>query len=343
MRWGLQAWNRPDAGYGVEWDRVEAMKSTCMVIRSYHPTTLVDLALALNPDMTFILRWGDDGPIDVAKRLSDAQNLLWHLLHRGKRVIYSLDNEPNHLASPYKEAGPAGYMQDLADLTRAMREAYPMVPLCSPPMGVMQDDTVWAAAIEPVMRAFKVEYRGCHIYWQGTNWCSDDWGRRIAKYDPMWGNVPRIVDEMGDSTEGRNARDKAVATAYVMDYLARRKDVEAACVFIAGGTDMWKGFWLPPGELAGIGGALERLHGGGKVVTVGEGFQKAVPFSGQFTEDEIYHGGEQDKTSLAIAEAGYASWRKATNQTVVVCDDGRILADRGNHGNGDLVQVAGPF
>lgn len=69
------------------------------------------------------------------------------------------------------------------------------------------------------------------------------------------------------------------------------------------------------------------------VPVVGPGFQKMKPYVGEFTEDEIYHGNDgppQTTTSLAIAKSGYANWRKKTNTTVAVGDDGRVFVDKGN-------------
>lgn len=78
--------------------------------------------------------------------------------------------------------------------------------------------------------------------------------------------------------------------------------------------------------------------------TVGPGFQKAVPLIGPFVEDEIYHApGTDHEVSLAIGAKGYATWSKRLNQVIVVCDDGRVFDDRGNAGDGYLIQVAGPF
>jgi hypothetical protein len=75
--------------------------------------------------------------------------------------------------------------------------------------------------------------------------------------------------------------------------------------------------------------------GGGTVPTVGTGFQKCIPFIGAFVENEIYHlQGTPRETSLAVAEHGYATWRKATNQTIAVADDGAVYDDHGNAGDG---------
>ena len=72
--------------------------------------------------------------------------------------------------------------------------------------------------------------------------------------------------------------------------------------------------------------------------TVGEGFRKAAPFIGLFTEDEIYHW---DEVSVALAERGYATWYKQTNATTVFLRDGSVYTDGGNKpiNGGKLVKI----
>ncbi len=89
---------------------------------------------------------------------------------------------------------------------------------------------------------------------------------------------------------------------------------------------------------------IDSTPGGKTMPNVGQGFQKCVPFIGNYIENEIYHAaGTPNETSVALAEHGYATYRKATNQTVATCDDGRVYDDLGNHGDGHMVEIRGPF
>jgi hypothetical protein len=75
---------------------------------------------------------------------------------------------------------------------------------------------------------------------------------------------------------------------------------------------------------------------------VGVGFNKFSNLIGPWTEDEIYHSiGSDQETSLAVGAKGFATWRKKTNQTIAVCDNGEVYSDEGNQGDGSLVKLQG--
>ena len=66
---------------------------------------------------------------------------------------------------------------------------------------------------------------------------------------------------------------------------------------------------------------------------VGHGFAKVEHLVGPWRHNEVWHGvGTDYETSMAIGERGHATWRKATNRTVAVCDNGEVFADDGNQG-----------
>jgi hypothetical protein len=204
-----------------------------------------------------LLRRSADGRIDPAGQVQEIAPLVEAARERGIKAVYILDNEPNLLESDSRKAGIAQYCADLGNLIFAFRQAYRgTVALCSPPMAVMQDDLLWLDGIYNLMRAAEVEYRGAHIYWQGDAWHAPQWGHRLDIYARYMPGQRWIVDELGDATDDRNAADRATTTLYVLDSLAASVAVEAATVFIAGGTDQWRQFWLPPEELARIGQAM---------------------------------------------------------------------------------------
>jgi hypothetical protein len=71
---------------------------------------------------------------------------------------------------------------------------------------------------------------------------------------------------------------------------------------------------------------------------------KCIPIIGTFIENEIYHAaGTTNETSLALAEHGYATYRKDTNETVAHDDNGSIWADGGNHQDGTMREIRPPF
>ena len=81
---------------------------------------------------------------------------------------------------------------------------------------------------------------------------------------------------------------------------------------------------------------------GAMMPNVGTGFQKAVPYIGNFIEDEVYHfpGGDHE-VSLAVAESGYATWNRRTNETIAYVNNGSVYRDWGNWKDGKMVKVSG--
>jgi hypothetical protein len=261
MYFGLEVWNRGDDGKPEERARITALGGGCIKLRAgHHPPSL----LALIPLKLALLRRSADGEIWPAGQVEEIRPLVEGCQARGIKAVYILDNEPSREGSHYRNLGANAIVQYFADLGRlieAMRAAYPGLALCSPPMAVMQDDLIWMDGIESLMRALCVEYRGCHIFWQYGNWCASAWGKRIDTYQAHVQRQKWLVDEVGDATPNRSAAERATTTLYVLDYLARNGAVEAATVFIAGGTAEWAGFWLPEQELGNIGRTLKKLHG----------------------------------------------------------------------------------
>ena len=78
---------------------------------------------------------------------------------------------------------------------------------------------------------------------------------------------------------------------------------------------------------------------------IGEGFIKANGLIGPFLDDEVREAaGTPAEVARVVTAKGWAAWTKATNETVVyVSEPGAIYRDRGNHGNGLLVQIATSF
>lgn len=258
MKWGLELWNRPDGGQADEWERVRALGGGCIKVRTYHPTSLLHEA---RPELV-LLRRESDTRIDIDGQIRDARPWIEACRQQKVRLVYILDNEPNHPQSYYKCLGAESYAAALQELSLCFRFTYPDVAQCAPPLVVNCDDLAWLQAIRRSLNGLKakMEYYGAHSYWQGDNYRSPDWGKRIERYAEILPGVRWIVDEVGDATEGRDIVERATTTLYVLDYLQRRGDVEAACVFIAGGTDDWRQYWLPPAELAHIGQTLTAVQ-----------------------------------------------------------------------------------
>jgi hypothetical protein len=80
----------------------------------------------------------------------------------------------------------------------------------------------------------------------------------------------------------------------------------------------------------------------GQTMNLGAGFKRAVAAGllPGFGEGETWHFfGSEDETSMAVGRDGFATWRKDTNEVVVVRDDGAIFADNGNRGDGQFKRL----
>lgn len=74
------------------------------------------------------------------------------------------------------------------------------------------------------------------------------------------------------------------------------------------------------------------------IANVGAGLRKMSSYLGQPMESEVYHfPGTPMEFSGAVFENGYATWCKATNETVGHRSDGAIFTDKGNRGNGTTI------
>lgn len=197
----------------------------------------------------------------------------------------------------------------------------------------------WDAAV-----AAKVDAFGPQAYWGNSGFTLD----HAVHYRRFWvnGQPPVLILECGrDQVEGGKGgwkKDGVSADYYTKELLAYDAEISkdayvlGATPFSSGPTPDWAAFDMDP--------ISPHLPSGGNVPNVGQGFQKCVPLIGQFIEDEIYHApGTAQETSLAITSAGYAVYRKATNETIAYHQDGRIWADGGNHQDGTMRQVRGPF
>lgn len=184
-----------------------------------------------------------------------------------------------------------------------------------------------------------------HEYSAPAMW--DEAGERCLRYRRVLASLPAdcrkpvYITETGKDwgmvdgvQEGWRARGGTAPSAYAeqLRWNARElaRDGVYATIFQCGSYEDWqkRGF-----DVAGVPEIEDVVMEEVDVPTVGEGFQKVEGLVGPWREDELWHGaGSEHETSLAIGERGYAIWRKRTNRTVAVLDDGRIMADDGNAG-----------
>lgn len=208
--------DRSDAGWPV-------------LIRREYP----NCAIAIRPDSDGAITSHFDA-IDIA-------------FSRGFTTIYWIvDNEPNH--DPSNEAGrPANrnHLEACAVVARRIRSKYASmagitVKTVSPPFAVAQNDEAWNAALIEFMDAY--DYVGCHVYGQG-----DD---SLAHHSLMLASIhgkPIFVDEFGDSSK-RGDEERAAYSAHLLNVMSLYP-VDVALMFILGGTEDWKQFWLSPDAL----------------------------------------------------------------------------------------------
>lgn len=188
------------------------------------------------------------------------------------------------------------------------------------------------------------------------------------RYREYWqtGDPPVVITECGrdwvrdgnpeinDGMVGGAWEDDAVAPEQYVNELTSydaelQKDeyVVGATLFTCGPTGDWDAFGVDDlADRVGLGGTVSSWSRGNTGVptartsTVGEGFRRATDLIGPWREDELYHAaGTEHETSLAIGATGYAVWRRATNETIVVEDEGPIWVDRGNLGQGQLRRI----
>lgn len=333
MRRGLELWNRPDGGTADEWARLAALGADVVKLRGYHGTEVLSRCLTISPQVGYIVRPNADEPIDVVRWMHELEEVLDWLTAWGCWFVVELDSEPNHQDHPNRQGTVAEYAEQLEIWATVLRARWPGVRLSAPALAVMQDDLAWQEALEPLYRRLAIPYRSAHLYWQGDNQASPDWGRRLERLGAISGPARWIVSEVGDASEVAEPHDRARRILDVLRWLQGRGDVEAAVLFIAGSDDpRWARFVLPPAELAFIRGDV--MH------HVGVGFQRAEALIGPWREDEVYHApGTEHETSMAIGDRGYATWRRLTNETVVHVDDGSLYSDHGNQGQGILERV----
>ncbi len=261
MRIGLECWNRPDAGTPEERAKVIALRPSVIKIRGYHPLSIVDWALTVNPDMLFLVRPDVDGA------LVTPEHTLAYIHSRGARCIYIADSEPNHLDSGWRKHGFPAYWLALELAAENALATMPHVSICWPPMAVQQDDLQWLADLAIETALWPKTYQGCHLYWQYSNHLSLAWGRRIGSYAAIAPGRRWIVDELGDSTPNKPASERADAIINVLGYLHSRGDVDVTCLFLAaGGTPEWSRYFLPIEECRRIGNYAASLKGGDVVV-----------------------------------------------------------------------------
>lgn len=190
-----------------------------------------------------------------------------------------------------------------------------------------------------------------------TEWNAFRWRKY---YDPALDrNLPVFVTEFGlgpvrdgdpkvnDGMIGADGWKLAKVTperyaAFLLEYDQQLRPNEHATVFTCGASPDWDRYnadEVVPLILAGM-PAPQETH----VPTIGTGLQKAESFLGPFLEDETYdQAGTPSEVSKAANAQGWATWTKATNETVVYKITGEMWRDYGNHGDGSLKVLAPPF
>lgn len=250
----------------------------------------------------------------------------------------------NYVETPWNECYQSG--PGLTQYAAATVDACNMLHACGHKVIVGNFSVGWPKLTEvpafyPAIEAG--DALGLHEYSAPTLWDSETW--HMLYYRRVWGAIrqqsarPIFIGECGidwgvvdNVLEGWRARGGIDPNLYAtqLDWykgqIERDPYVLGAAIYCCGTLDPhWQSF-----DVAGV-TEVEDVVKEGPVPIVGQGYQKCIPIIGAFLEDEIYHGAtDAAKTSLAIAERGYATWRKATNQTTAVADSGETWADFGN-------------
>jgi hypothetical protein len=218
----------------------------------------------------------------------------------------------------------------------------------------------WDAAV-----ASGADYIAVHAYWSPevgpTVWNAYRWRQFWRPGQPKVlvtecgfdrvrdGDGGTYVGQPGYIADGLSAEQ--LLTSLVAYGAAIKADpaVAYAFPFTCGPTPDWAAFDVDPiaARLAALATPAPQPnpnHGGHPMPQIGAGLLKAAPLIGPLVDDETYDAPGTDHEVSKVATAkGYANWSKATNETVVYCNDGRLFADGGNHGTGSLQEIRGPF
>ncbi len=174
----------------------------------------------------------------------------WEQIEALRRYVdgFEIGNEPNHPAEWSK--GMAAWLAWFDATLSQYRAWFPAVSWVFPGMAVNGTAEAWWAACSDAMS--RCDYAGVHCYWQYENIAHPAFGRTweaLRRYTDR----PQIVTEVGDSTPGRSAIDKAARIiTWARDLPAY---VVGSAVYIVGGTPDWAEFELDAGACAMLGAA----------------------------------------------------------------------------------------
>lgn len=261
---GFEARNAPHLT-AEDWERIDALGSTCIKIRSYHciPETIAGIT---QRNLSVILRPSSDGDLNPSDRYFEMGEALTKLLDAGVQEIVLLpDSEPNLHDKPM----PADYWNRVATFFVLIDRHFSQyaesgrLKYASPPLAVAQGNEAWlqAATVKRMvgMNAGDVEnlltgfdYFTVHAYGQ-TDTSLVQRGIDLARIHAP--GIPMVAAEVGDSSNA----DAATKAEAIIQYLTLLKEAGAyaACLFIVGSSDpQWAGFVLPVDQIRRIGAAF---------------------------------------------------------------------------------------
>jgi hypothetical protein len=166
----------------------------------------------------------------------------WRYIDAGIADAYEIGNEPNHPAEWSKALDE--WLDWFDSVLAQYREWFPKAKFVFPGMAVRYDipgnsPQEWYFACRDAVNA--CDYAGVHCYWQHDNQTSEQWGE-LYIYMRRLTPRPIIVTEVGDSTPGRSATEKA--RLYVQWARKAGNEIVGSAVYILGGTDDWREFEL---------------------------------------------------------------------------------------------------
>lgn len=258
----------------------------------------------------------------------------------GQAESLSMRNEPTLESPGISLAGWTVYLTTLGEL---VKDPALGIPIFAPPLSPGSPDYLaWLLATAHAARHFaglwvhaygtpgqvQASVRAARSAWSGRLICTE--------YNPGAGQTFRLVDWTA-------AIPRVLA-------LAGELGVEAICLFT---WEWWKPDMALPTSVNVKDSAIETflmawrptMPDEHSPLVIGTGIRRADPLIGPFLESETYDApGTDHEVAKCATVRGWATWTKATNETVVyVAASGEMWRDWGNHGDATLKRVSAGF
>lgn len=320
---GWEAPNTPEISEEA-WALFTASKANLLKTRLYHPISVYERALRINPATEFLLRPTDEGRLDAREQFEKARPIIAELLRRRYNLRFITWSEPDHIdgryGGPQNRSGALEFRAQLWRFVLLLRAAFPTLRLVSPPLVAMGQVSVFDEICGEVYRLH--DDIGRHLYWQHDNELSEQWGLRVKLDRQRYPNKTFVVAEIGDSSNDGKPESEWIPSAIRYSRIARCLGVlkglgwvDGAVIFILPGTPEWRGFWPDLEAARSIAGIVSGSEGGSMSLffefTLGfKAYAEAHPEVGQPIESLQY---DDQGNAWQHTTTGLLFWHRAEN------------------------------